>query len=276
MMQLAQLAPYAIGVAYAAAVSLNLVTLQTQHIIWRRRGMALAAVAWASQFLWLLSHLALATPPLRQLQASEVTILLGWLIVGLSLGLCALWEEGTLAVTPMVVGVASIWIGLLLPYSTGPLSQDLASPLLPLHVGTSLLAYASFAAASAASALWVVQKVALRTTSWLPWALRLPSLQTIEKFVTTCVAGGLPLIGLSMSTGIVWAFHYPGDLTGWLPKVGATAIVALGYVAYLALGVLPRTSAYRPVVAMAGFVTLLTSLLALPLLGPGLHNFLYR
>ncbi len=276
MSLLEHLAPLSIWAAYIVALGLNLVTLHTQRLIWGRLGTALAAGAWATQLLWLIMRLTLASWQARHLQTSEVALLTGWLLVGLSLGLFLLWKETSLVLAPMVLGVALMWLGHLIPSAERPLPEGLKVPWLPIHVGSALLAYASFAAAAGASCLWILQMAALRSSAWLSWALRLPSLRSIEAFATACVVFGLVLIGLSMASGAVWALGYSGGLAGWLPKVAATGSVALGYVAYLMLGKLPRAAAYRPLAAIAGLAVVAASLLALPLLGPGLHDFLYR
>ncbi len=266
----------AIWSAYALALGFNVITLRSDALIWRRRGMGIAIAAWALHFLWLVHHLTSFASGSRNLQGFELAMVTGWIVVGLALAFFAIWKDTALVLAPLGLGVGLIWLAMLLPAARESLPTALLTPWMPMHVGSSVVAYASFGVATAASVLYLVQWTALRFGWKLHWALRLPPLTRIERFATMCVAGGLPFIGVSMVTGTAWALQYSGSLEGWLPKVVATAFVASGYVAYLALGLGTQTLRYRPLVALATFAALVVSLLMLPLLGPGLHDFLYR
>ena len=130
-------------------------------------------------------------------------------------------------VLPIAVGMAAyIWS---LPASmreVDPLIPALQQiPLMTLHVSLALLAYATFAVAFAAGALYLV------VSHWrVPW---LPSADLLDDLGFRAVSVGFPALALVLIVGSIWAHQAWGSYWSWDPKETAALFTWLVYAVYL-------------------------------------------
>ena len=104
-----------------------------------------------------------------------------------------------------------------------------------IHVPLLVAAYALLSAGAAAGGLFLVQDSALKRRQFLPDALRLPSLQSMDRFAHLMVLAAFPILSLGMLAGSLWAHETRGHYWGWTPKETFALITWLIYAAYFGM-----------------------------------------
>lgn len=130
-------------------------------------------------------------------------------------------------VLPIAVGMAAyVWSLPSALREVDPLIPALQQiPLMTLHVSLALLAYATFAVAFAAAALFLV--VSHWRVSWLP------SADLLDDLGFRAVTVGFPALALVLIIGSIWAHQAWGSYWSWDPKETAALFTWLIYAVYL-------------------------------------------
>lgn len=98
-------------------------------------------------------------------------------------------------------------------------------PILTVHVGVAIFAYAAFSVAFAAAVLYLINQ--RRRVSWLP------SLDMLDDIGYRAVTIGFPLMALVLILGSVWAHEAWGSYWSWDPKETSALFLWLIYGVYL-------------------------------------------
>jgi cytochrome c-type biogenesis protein CcsB len=130
-------------------------------------------------------------------------------------------------VLPLVVAMcAYVW---LLPADLREVNSLIPAlqnrPLMTVHVGMAILAYATFAVAFAAAVLFLVAD--RWRVSWLP------SAELLDDLGFRAVTVGFPAMSLVLILGSVWAYRAWGTYWQWDPKETAALFTWLIYGVYL-------------------------------------------
>jgi len=104
-----------------------------------------------------------------------------------------------------------------------PALQNL--PLMTIHVGFAILAYATFAVAFAAAVLYLIAEG--RDIRWLP------SPDLLDDLAYRAVTIGFPAMTMVLILGSVWAYRAWGTYWNWDPKETASLFTWLIYGVYL-------------------------------------------
>lgn len=155
-----------------------------------------------------------------------------------------------------------------------PLSPELRSVWLPVHVGLSFLGDAVFALAFSASLLYLVQERRLKVHRGRGALRHIPSLETLDRVSHACLKWGLVLLTLGIVSGIVWAHEaWAGGVWARDPKLLFTLFV---WVLYVVLLQGRMTAGWRgrwaAQLTIAGFTVLVISLVGVNVLGLGVHG----
>ncbi len=130
-------------------------------------------------------------------------------------------------VMPIAVGMAAYVYSL--PVSereVDPLIPALQNkPLLTIHVGVAIFAYASFSVAFAAAVLYLINH--RRRISWLP------SPELLDDMGYRAITIGFPLMAMVLILGSVWAHEAWGSYWSWDPKETSALFLWLIYGVYL-------------------------------------------
>lgn len=86
-----------------------------------------------------------------------------------------------------------------------PLSTRVGATLLPLHIGTALVAIAALALASAVSIMYLLLERRLKQKRFGPIYQQFPSLEVLDGFAFRSIAVGFPLFTLAILAGVFTA-----------------------------------------------------------------------
>ncbi len=141
-----------------------------------------------------------------------------------------------------------------------------------LHIPFLLAAIVLFLAAATASFLFLVQERRIKTHDALAVSSRLPSLETLDKFIYRMIAISFPLLTLGLLLGGHWAVFTRKSYWGADPAETLSFLTWGLYAVYLMtrwwLGWRGRRSTY---LALIGFSVILITLIVLPFFSP-LHH----
>jgi cytochrome c-type biogenesis protein CcsB len=139
--------------------------------------------------------------------------------------------------------------------ATRPLLPALDSVWLPLHVGTTALAYGALALAGAAGLAWLLGEHLLSEAEGLRRT-------DTEWLLDRAIAAGFPLLTLSMILGMIWAQVAWGRYWGWNLKEVWTLITWLVYALYWHVRRWPRWQGRRlACLALIGLASVLLTFL---------------
>lgn len=130
-------------------------------------------------------------------------------------------------VIPIIVGMAAyVWY---LPASMREVDALIPAlqnrPLMTIHVGLSIFAYAAFAVSFAAAILFLIADT--WHVSWLP------STDLLDDLGFRAVTIGFPAMALVLIVGSVWAYRAWGTYWQWDPKETSALFMWLVYGVYL-------------------------------------------
>jgi cytochrome c-type biogenesis protein CcsB len=194
-------------------------------------GSVATLLAWFGVFFQALSILlrsiAAGRLPLSNMYEFSTTFML---LAGLVYLLFERWygvrQLGAI-VFPLIVAMSAyVW---LLPTDLREVSELIPAlqnpPLMTVHVGMAILAYATFAVAFAAAVLFLIAD-RLRV-AWLP------SADLLDDLGFRAVTIGFPAMSLVLILGSVWAYRAWGTYWQWDPKETAALFTWLIYGVYL-------------------------------------------
>lgn len=155
----------------------------------------------------------------------------------------------------------------------GPAPSILRSALFGLHTGAAILGYCGFAVAAIYGALFLLLYHELKSKRFSLVYDRLPPLEVLAKMNIGALTLGFAFLSVAILFGGVWVYRIQGASLGD-PKVLLTlvawAIFGFGIVAHFLLGWRGPRVIYMSV---AGFLLLVTSSVAVNLLGSSFHVF---
>jgi cytochrome c-type biogenesis protein CcsB len=238
--------PFAIGLAWTAALSLGLALLL--------RGIVVGRGPWGNLF--------------------EFTIAFAFGILVAYLVLERRHPLRALGFVPLGVALALFFYSWTLPKEIEALVPALQNPpLLTIHVGLAMVSYGILAMSFAAAVGYLVQARRLpdgRTVDRFGW---LPSRETLDTVAYRAVIVGFPVFATMIVLGSWWASIAWSRWWGWDPKETSALVTWLVYAAYLHLrnqrGWRGRPAA---IVLVVGFVMVLVTYSG-NLWFPGLHSY---
>ena len=142
-----------------------------------------------------------------------------------------------------------------------------------VHIASVFLGYTAFLLTFVAAVMYLIQERQLKSKK--PWAFyyRLPSLEVLDNLYARSLVVGLPFLSLGILTGFVWAsraWKGPWELD---PKILASLVT---WLIYLALFSARLSGAWRgrraAYVAVLGFVTMMVTFLGVSFLS-GQHGY---
>lgn len=238
--------PFAIGLAWASALSLGLALLLRAIVVERGPWGNLFEFTVAFAFGILVSYLLLE----RRYAVRSI----GLVPLGVALGLFLYSWTLPMAIEDLV-----------------PALQN--PPLLTIHVGLAMVSYGILAMSFAAAVGYLVQAKRLpdgRVVDRFAW---LPSRQTLDAVAYRSVIVGFPVFATMIVLGSWWASIAWSRWWGWDPKETSALVTWLVYAAYLHLrnqrGWRGRPAA---IVLVVGFVMVLVTYSG-NLWFPGLHSY---
>jgi cytochrome c-type biogenesis protein CcsB len=244
----------------------------------RRRGVGSVAgwvlvAGWLAHSAALLAHwLEVSRSPVSNL--FEFTAFYTWLLVLVYLVVQRGFGQRALGafVAPLVFVLLAI--SAFLPRGALQLSPILESPWLPIHAGFSVVAYAFLTISFITSIVFLLQEDQLRHHQRHRLYDLLPPLETTEGLSYRMVELGFPFLVLTIITGALWSEAAWGSFWLWEPKQTAALATMLVYAIYFHARVNAGWRGRRGAwLMLAGFAAVLSTLLGVSLLVPGLHNF---
>jgi ABC-type transport system involved in cytochrome c biogenesis permease subunit len=127
-------------------------------------------------------------------------------------------------------------------FPLAPLSPQVRSVWLVLHVSTVLIGYAALIFSAIASVYYLLQERQLKNKNVTPSVNRLPPLATLDRIITISMNAGFVFITLATVTGVVWAFLERG--MNWIadPRI---AFFLFTWAFYLAMIFLRISAGWR-------------------------------
>jgi cytochrome c-type biogenesis protein CcsB len=140
------------------------------------------------------------------------------------------------------------WLGLFITFSalitlgtaitllyrnSAPLVPALKSTWLIIHVSTAIICGGVFLLANVIAATYLFLERYEEAGARPVWALRIPSLETLDSLSYRLVAFVFPLWTFSVIAGAIWAESAWGRYWGWDPKETWAFITWVAYAAYL-------------------------------------------
>ena len=239
-------APFAIGLAWAAAASLGMALIL--------RGIVVGRGPWGNMF--------------------EFTVAFAFGIVAGYLALERRYPVRSIGLVPLGVAMGLFLYSSTLPQGIEALVPALQNPpLLTIHVGMAMVSYGIFAMSFAAGLGFLVQERRLadgRTVDRFAW---LPPRETLDAVAFRAVIVGFPVFATMIVLGSWWASIAWSRYWGWDPKETSALVTWLVYAVYLHLrnqrGWRGRPAA---LVLVVGFVMVLVTYSG-NLWFPGLHSY---
>ena len=239
-------APFAIGLAWAAAILLGLALLLRAIVVGRG--------PWGNMF--------------------EFTVAFAFGVVAGYLLLERRYPVRSIGLLPLGVALGLFLYSLTLPAQIEALVPALQNPpLLTIHVGMAMISYGIFAMSFAAGLAYLVQEKRLgdgRTVERFAW---LPSRQVLDAVAYRAVIVGFPVFATMIVLGSWWASIAWSRYWGWDPKETSALVTWLVYAVYLHLrnqrGWRGRPAA---LVLVVGFAMVLVTYSG-NLWFPGLHSY---
>ena len=239
-------APFAIGLAWAAAASLGMALLL--------RGIVVGRGPWGNMF--------------------EFTVAFAFGIVAGYLALERRYPVRSIGLVPLGVALGLFLYSSTLPQGIEALVPALQNPpLLTIHVGLAMVSYGILAMSFAAGLGFLVQERQLpdgRTVDRFAW---LPARETLDAVAFRAVIVGFPVFATMIVLGSWWASIAWSRYWGWDPKETSALVTWLVYAVYLHLrnqrGWRGRPAA---LVLVVGFVMVLVTYSG-NLWFPGLHSY---
>ncbi len=150
--------------------------------------------------------------------------------------------------------------------------ESAPSKWLLLHIPLLIFSYALLLAAAATAVLFILQERRIKRHKALAVSSRLPSLDSMEAFISRTILVSFPLLTLGILLGSHWALLTRGRYWGWDPTETFSFVTWIIYAIYLMLrwgrNWRGRRSTY---LALAGFGIILITLVALCFFSP-LHS----
>lgn len=209
----------------------------------KRIGTGLLIFVWVLQTIYFIVELRI----LRLFTMEESLFFFSWVLVTVSLVVNRFFRIDLFVFFVNVLGFAVLALHIFSRSDIVPSLKgwEVADELLFIHMSLAIGSYAAFTISAVFSGMYLFLHGQLKGKIWSKTMRRLPSLEKIDKYSTTAVVIGVPLLLLSLSLGIVWIF-IEGRLQLLLDaKVLNTLLVLLVYLYSLLLKMSVKVSSVR-------------------------------
>ena len=256
---------------YLAATLFYVMSVQSKRD-YTRAATAWACVGLVAQGLGiLLRGIAIGRPPLANLFESLTFV--SWALVAIYLLVERRHRSPSL-------GWFVTSVALIITACTTALTKDIAihpalhSRWLAIHVISSLVAYASFILAFAATLGYIIQERLLKSKRINALQQQLPSLDAVDHLAYKMVALGFPMLTLGVVTGAMWAQTAWGSYWSWDPKEIWSLVTWLVYAAYLHMRIVRGwRGKWANRLLLIGFAAVLVTFFGVNLIPHGLHRY---
>lgn len=154
-----------------------------------------------------------------------------------------------------------------------PLVPALQSHWLPIHAGTSIVAYGFLSLAFCGGLMYLLLERELKNKTFGYFFDRLPSLDSLDQLNSHCLSAGFGFLTLGIVTGSIWARQAWGTYWQWDPKETWSLITWLVYLVQIhqrfTVGWRGKRAAFM---AIFGFAAILFTLWGVTYLG-GAHSY---
>ena len=237
-----------------------------------RLAMVLLSVGLGAQGIGIvLRWIAVGRAPLTNLY--ESLIFVAWALVAIYLIL----ERRQKIIA---LGAFVSLMALIITACTTALTKDIAihpalhSRWLAIHVISSLVGYASFMLAFAATLGYIIQERLLKSKRINALQQQLPSLDAVDHLAYKMVALGFPMLTLGVVTGAMWAQTAWGSYWSWDPKETWSLVTWLVYAAYLHMRIVRGwRGKWANRLLLIGFAAVLVTFFGVNFIPHGLHRF---
>ncbi len=155
-----------------------------------------------------------------------------------------------------------------------PLVPALQSNWLPIHAGSSIIAYGFLALAFCGGIMYLLQEWELKSKRFGYFFERLPSLDALDQLNSHCLSAGFVFLSIGIVTGSIWAHQAWGAFWQWDPKETWSLITWFIYLVQLhqrfTVGWRGKRAA---VMAIIGFCAIIFTLWGVTYLLGGLHSY---
>lgn len=204
----------------------------------------------------------------------ESLVFFAWAIVLVYLIFEFKYKIKTLGVLIVGFGFLSIAIASLLPYryqAIEPLVPALQSYWLYIHVITTFLGYAGFAASCGISIVYLLKSGVKQEQSFFS---SFPELDVLDDLSYKSIALGFPLLTIGIITGAIWANYAWGAYWSWDPKETWSLITWFIYAAYLHSRITRSWRGKRSaILSLIGFASVLFTYFGVNFVLSGLHSY---
>jgi len=150
----------------------------------------------------------------------------------------------------------------------------LQSRWLTVHVISSLVGYAGFTLAFAATLGYLIQERLLKRKKINPMQQHLPSLEAVDHLAYKMVAVAFPMLTLGVVTGSLWAQTAGWSYWSWDPKEIWSLVTWLVYAAYFHVRVVRGwRGKWANRLLLIGFAAVLITFFGVNFLPEGLHKY---
>lgn len=155
-----------------------------------------------------------------------------------------------------------------------PLPPALQSIWLPIHGGTSLIAYGFLSLAFCGSIMYLLLERELKSKRFGYFFARFPSLDALDQLNHHCLIAGFVFLSLGIVSGSLWARQAWGTYWQWDPKETWTLITWCVYLVQLHQRLTVGWRGKRAaVMSVIGFVAVLFTLWGVTYLLGGVHSY---
>ena len=256
---------------YGAAAEMYILSLASKRDF-SRTATILASVGLAAQGIGIIFRwIQIGRPPLANL--FESLTFLAWALVAIYLLVERRRRSAALGwFVTLVALIVTAWT-ITVPKDVA-IHPALHSRWLAIHVISSLLAYASFILAFAATLGYIIQERLLKSKRINALQQQLPSLDAVDHLAYKMVALGFPMLTLGVVTGAMWAQTAWGSYWSWDPKETWSLVTWLVYAAYLHMRIVRGwRGKWANRLLLIGFAAVLVTFFGVNLIPHGLHRY---
>ncbi|WP_053364251.1 cytochrome c biogenesis protein CcsA [Bacillus sp. FJAT-27251] len=221
-------------VIYAASVLLYFMDFLNSNRKVNKIAFWLLAFVWILQTLFLFLYMR-ETGRFPVLTLFEGLYFYAWVLVSLSLAINRILKVDFIVFFTNVLGFIIMCIHTFAPayYESNPMSEQLVSELLLIHITMAILSYGAFSISFVLSLLYLLQYELLKRKKWGKMLRRIADLHKLEHLSYVLNVIGFPTLLLSLILGLQWAWIKVPDMAWNDSKVIGSFIVLAVYGVYL-------------------------------------------
>jgi HemX protein len=221
-------------VIYAVSVLLYFMDFLNSNRKVNKIAFWLLAFVWVLQTLFLFLHMR-ETGRFPVLTLFEGLYFYAWVLVSLSLAINRILKVDFIVFFTNVLGFIIMCIHTFAPayFESNPMSEQLVSELLLIHITMAILSYGAFSISFVLSLLYLLQYELLKRKKWGKMLRRIADLHKLEHLSYVLNVIGFPMLLLSLILGLQWAWIKVPDMAWNDSKVIGSFIVLAVYGVYL-------------------------------------------